>query len=108
TAIQVVFSEPVNASTLTASNLILRNSANTVVPATISYAGTTGGATLTPTSMLAPGTTYTLTVRGGAGGITDMAGNALATNFISSFTSVTSDGLPSSIWADAETPTEIT
>ena len=104
----MVFSEPVNASTLIASNLILRNSANTVVPLTISYAGNTGAATLTPTSMLVPGTAYTLTVRGGVGGITDMAGNALATNFISSFTTVTLEGQPSSIWADAETPAENT
>ena len=45
-------------------------------------------ATLTPSSALASSTTYTATVVGGASGVKDAAGNALATNFTWSFTTI--------------------
>src|SRR5439155_1742795 len=54
---------------------------STVVAGTVSYAGVT--ATFTPASALAPLTAYTATVTTGA---RDLAGNALATNFVWSFT----------------------
>ena len=50
------------------------------------YDAATRTATLTPQTALAYGATYTATVKGGAGGVNDVAGNALAANVIWSFT----------------------
>ena len=52
----------------------------------MTYNATTNVATLTPQSALAYGATYTLTVKGGAGGVTDLAGNPLAADVSWSFT----------------------
>ena len=64
----------------------LKDAANVVVPATVTYDAATKTATLTPQGALAYGATYTVTVKGGAGGVTDMAGNALAADVSWSFT----------------------
>ena len=45
-------------------------------------------ATLTPSSPLASGTTYSATVKGGSAGVKDVAGNALSADFTWSFTTV--------------------
>ena len=42
-------------------------------------------ATLTPGSALSSATTYTVTVKGGAAGVTDVAGNPLLADFTWSF-----------------------
>ena len=72
------FSEAINAATLTTSTFVLRNPASTVVPATVSYNAATRVATLAPSAELAASTTYTATIIGGAAGVKDVAGNALA------------------------------
>ena len=58
------------------------------MPATVSYDAATRIATLTPGNALAPATTYTATVHGGATDprVKDVAGNALAANSSWSFT----------------------
>src|SRR5262249_28360865 len=56
--------------------------------ATVSYNATTNVATLTPSAALAYSTQYTVTVVGGASGVKDQAGNAMAANFTSSFTTI--------------------
>jgi hypothetical protein len=70
----------------------------TVTTATFGVAGVTGTvafnaqsnvATFTPSSALASGTQYTATVKGGAGGTTDLAGNALASSKVWTFTTAT-------------------
>ncbi len=80
------FSEPMDAATITSSTFQLKGPGNVVVPATATYDATTRTATLTPQGVLAYGTTYTATVQGGAGGVTDGAGNALVSNVSWSFT----------------------
>ena len=45
---------------------------------TVAYDAGTKTATLTPRSLLSPDTLYTVTVVGGASGVKDLAGNALA------------------------------
>jgi hypothetical protein len=80
------------ASTITGTTVQLRNPANTVIAATVSYNATTRTATLTPSSALANGTTYTATVVGGSSGVKDLAGNALATTFSWSFTTAAANG----------------
>jgi hypothetical protein len=86
TAPTAKFSEPMAASSITSTTFQLKDAANAVVPATVAYNATTQTATLTPQSALAYGTTYTATVKGGAGGVTDVAGNALAADAVWSFT----------------------
>jgi WD40 repeat protein len=105
-AVTATFSEAMQASTITASTFELRDAGNNLVPAAVSYAGNT--ATLTPNQALSVNTTYTATVKGGATGVKDLAGNALASNATWSFTtgsggtSACSGG--SSIWASTTTP----
>jgi hypothetical protein len=86
TAVTATFSEPINAATLTAGTFVLRNAANAVVTATVTYNAGTRVGTLTPSSPLAASTTYTATISGGAAGVKDLAGNALASSFVRSFT----------------------
>ncbi len=86
TTVSAIFSEAVNTSTISTSTFELRNSANVLVPATVSYNATTRTATLTPSASLSAATLYTVTVKGGAAGVKDIAGNALAANYIWSFT----------------------
>ena len=52
----------------------------------MSYDSTTNVATLAPQAALQYGATYTATVKGGAGGVTDYVGNALASDVSWSFT----------------------
>lgn len=70
----------------------------TVTTATFGVAGVTGTvafnaqsnvATFTPSSALASGTQYTATVKGGAGGAADLAGNALTSSKVWTFTTAT-------------------
>lgn len=89
TTVKVTFSEPMNALTITASTVTLKNTATGVaVPATVVYDAATVTATLTPTSPLSVGTNYTVTVSTAA---RDVSGNGLASQFISTFTTVTPD-----------------
>ena len=82
----VTFSEAMDASTISGTTFILTAPGNTAVTAAVAYNAATNVATLTPSSTLAAGTTYTATVIGGTGGVKDLAGNALAANVTWSFT----------------------
>ena len=75
-----------NASTITGTTFVLRSAANALVPAAVSYDAATLAATLTPSQALSSGRVYTATITGGTGGVTDVAGNALASNSVWSFT----------------------
>jgi len=81
TEIVASFSETMSSSTLNSSTFTLMQG-TTPVAGTVSYVGAT--AIFRPLSNLAPNTTYTATIKTGA---QDMAGNALATDFVWSFTS---------------------
>ena len=85
-SITATFSEGMSSSTITTTTFELRNSAGTAVSAAVSYDGATRIATLTPSLALANSATYTATVRGGSGGVKDLAGNALAADYRWSFT----------------------
>jgi hypothetical protein len=78
--IALTFSEPMNPSTINTSTFTLMQG-TTAVPGTVTYYG--ASATFTPTNILASSTVYTATITNGA---KDLAGNALATNIIWSFT----------------------
>src|SRR5262249_14345510 len=64
------FSKPVQVSTI---SFVLRDSANNLVPSTVTYDANTRTAMLAPTSSLTGLTTYTATVSGA----TDLSGNAM-------------------------------
>ena len=80
------FNEAINASTVTATTFQLRDAANNLITATINTSGSQ--VILTPASALAGSTVYTATITGGASGVKDLAGNALASNYSWSFTTV--------------------
>ena len=78
-AITATFSEPVMG--VSTATFTLASGASSV-PGTVTYNGTTA----TFSTTLANSTTYTATITGGAAGVKDLAGNALATNYTWSFT----------------------
>ena len=74
------FSEAMDPATITTSTFTVKQGA-TAVSGTVTYSGVT--AVFTPTSTLAANTTYTATITTGA---KDLAGNALASDYVWSFT----------------------
>ena len=96
-----------NAATISGSTFVLRDPGNAVVASTVSYNAGTNVATLTPRRALAPSTTYTATITGGASGVKDVAGNALASNFVWSFTTCRNAPPGVTIWNASATPAQI-
>jgi len=80
----ITFSEPMNNGTLILANFQVRDPTLALVPGTVSFIGNT--MTFTPSAPLAASTTFTATV---TTGVTDVAGNALAVNFVITFTTGT-------------------
>jgi hypothetical protein len=91
TLVTVTFSEAMDAATISASTFELRDTGGTLVAAAVTYDAATNTATLAPDSTLANTTTYTATVKGGANGVKDAAGNPLADDKIWSFTTEAGD-----------------
>jgi hypothetical protein len=83
----VTFSEPINPDSVTASTLLLTDTANNPVPFTFSFGPGNFTITLTPAQPLQSGQAYTVTLKGGAvpPQITDVAGTPLAADFTWSF-----------------------
>ncbi len=101
----VTFSEALDVATVSSSTFELRNASNQVVATSATYQAATNGVSVTPSASLAPGVGYTLTVRGGAADprVKDVAGNALAANYVVGFTTA-SNGCPCSIWSALAVP----
>jgi len=78
--IAATFSETMDPSTMSSTNFTLKQG-TTLMAGSVTYVGTT--ATFAPASPLAINTTYTATITTGA---RDLAGNALAANFVWTFT----------------------
>jgi glucose/arabinose dehydrogenase len=97
TTATAVFDEAMNATTINNSTIELRNSSNALITSTFSYNAGTRTATLTPSAALANSTVYTVTIVGGASGVKDVAGNALANNYSWSFTTVAGDITPPTV-----------
>ncbi|WP_407709858.1 Ig-like domain-containing protein [Arthrobacter nitrophenolicus] len=84
------FSEPMNGSTVSSSTFTL-----TPAPAGtngVSYNSANNTAIFNPGTDLAPGTTYTATIKGGTSGVKDLAGNALAADKTWTFTTAPAGG----------------
>ena len=73
TAVTATFNESVLASSITASNFVLKDPSNNTVAATVSYTDSNHTATLTPSAPLTASTTYTATISG----VKDAAGNVM-------------------------------
>jgi hypothetical protein len=73
TATSSEFVQGVSGSTFT-----LKNAAGTTIPATVTYDQAARRATLDPTALLTPSTTYTATLTGGTATIRDLANRPLA------------------------------
>lgn len=80
-----VFSEGIDPVTLTAATFTMESGGNPVA-GTVGYNQAAKTATFTPGAALAYNTTYTLTLVGGASGITDLAANPLAADYSWTFT----------------------
>jgi hypothetical protein len=82
------FGEALDPTTVNGATVILRNAAGATIAATVGYNAATFTAVLTPTAALAYSSQYTATVVGGATDprLKDLAGNALVSNGVWSFT----------------------
>jgi hypothetical protein len=99
----VTFSEALDATTINSGTVFLTSGSGPVA-ASVSYNAANNTVTVTPTSPLANGTTYTLTVVGGINGVKDPAGNAVAANATSSFTTVAAPATTVNMWGPSATP----
>jgi len=100
TAVNITFSEGMDATTINTTNITVKNTATSaLVAGVVSYNAGTHVATFTPNVPLANGTGYTVTV---TTGVKDAAGNALASQFTSTFsTAAASDTTPPTVTSTA-------
>ncbi len=86
--INATFSEPMDPRSMTTSTFLLATTAGTPVLGLVFYDAQTNIATFNPVSNLtgAPPTNYTATIVSGANGVKDLAGNQLATDNVTTFT----------------------
>ena len=98
------FSEQMNPATITTTTVELRNASSALVPATVSYNSLNRTATLDPSGPLANLTAYTATVKGGAAGVKDVAGNPLAADVTWSFTTAAAAVCPCTIFPASAIP----
>jgi len=91
--VAITFNEGLDPSTLTPPTFALTQG-TTSLPITISYDPTTYVVTLTPPGILAPLTTYTITI---GTQLRDEGGNPLAAPYSASFTTVGGTSVPSSV-----------
>lgn len=81
--IAVSFSKAMDQSTISATTFTVTGPGITAVPGAVTYIIASNGALFTPTSNLAANTVYTATITIGA---KDLAGNALSSNYVWTFT----------------------
>lgn len=81
------FSEVMNPATLTASTITLMQGSTPVAGTVVSYPG--GSVGFIPSAPLAVNASYTATIKGGANGVKDLAGNTLANDFVWSWSTGT-------------------
>ena len=87
-SVTATFNEAMTASTISASTVELRDAGSALVASTVTYAASTRTVTLQPGTALAYSSTYTATRERWSSGVKDVAGNALAGNYVWSFTTV--------------------
>jgi hypothetical protein len=83
TIVSAAFSKAMNPATINPSTFTVTGPGGVSVAGTVSYVPATYVATFTPTVALAASTSYTATI---TTGVTDVVGDALATNYVWNFT----------------------
>ncbi|BAY66050.1 WD-40 repeat-containing protein [Calothrix brevissima NIES-22] len=96
------FNQAMDPGTINSSSFSLRDAANTVVAATVSYDAATRTATLQPTGNLGNNKTYTATLKGGT--IKNQVGSAFAVDYTWSFTTAGQLSTSYQIWNNSSTP----
>ena len=88
TFVSVTFNKNIDSTSVSGLTFILTDPSSSVVTATISYSKSSRTASLVPNEPLAYSTVYTATVKGGLTDprIKDLAGNALSSDFVWTFT----------------------
>lgn len=86
--INASFSEPMDPLSITTASFTLAITGGASVEGVVAYDSATRIASFNPSANLigTPSTNYTATIKGGIGGVTDLAGNALVADRISRFT----------------------
>ena len=85
--VSATFSEAISATTISGSTFtLLKQGTSTPATAQVSYDSASRKATLNPDANLESGVSYTATLKGGANGVKDAAGNPLAQDMSWSFT----------------------
>jgi hypothetical protein len=85
--VTATFSEAMSAATVTTATVTLvPKGSSTPVAATVTYTAATNTVTLNPAAGLGLLTQYTATIKGGAAGVKDLAGNPLAADKVWTFT----------------------
>ncbi|HQI55708.1 MAG TPA: Ig-like domain-containing protein [Syntrophorhabdaceae bacterium] len=80
TSIVIAFSKAMNTSTISTTNIIVKDASGSVIAGSVSYNTTDNTATFTTTSPISKPTTVTVTIKGGTSGITDADGVQLDSN----------------------------
>jgi hypothetical protein len=91
TKVNATFDEDMAPDSFGSNSFYLVNASSSPVPASLVYVADTRTAHLSPQVTLNYGETYTATLLGGAGGVTDLVGNPLATTVSWSFAVETFD-----------------
>jgi len=80
TKVGATFSEGMDPLTITSANFLLQETVTgKAVAGVVSYSNVS--AVFTPLANLTPNTNYTATIKGGAGGVADSAGNPMSSTF---------------------------
>ncbi|MEI9808801.1 MAG: N,N-dimethylformamidase beta subunit family domain-containing protein [Bacteroidota bacterium] len=92
-SLSVVFNEDIDVNTVNSTSFQLKNAANVLIPSIVSYNASTKTATLTPASTLLSSSTFTATIKSGAAGVKDFSGNPVASDYVWSFTTLSSPAI---------------
>ena len=99
TPASVKFNQPMNPSSMTVSNFVLKDASNNSVSGTVTYDSVSSTFTFQPGSTLKALSVYTATVKGS---VLNFLGTAMGVDYSWSFT--TSHGCPCTIWSPTTTP----
>ncbi|MBT1070849.1 DUF4082 domain-containing protein [Pelotalea chapellei] len=103
--VTATFTKPMNPATIHGNSFVLRGPSSAIVTATVEYISSTNTAILSPSSPLAAGSTYTVTI---TGEVRDLAGNSLGSSTVWSFTTAGfATSSATSIWPDTTVPATI-
>ncbi len=86
TSLNVTFNAALDAASINSTTFLLKDAANALVPAIVTYDNSKKLALLKPTNPLSATATYSATIKGGVNGVKGVSGNSLSTDYIWTFT----------------------